>query len=53
VRAVWPEELPRVHEAFLTNVRWGLQSAQRLDGRALASDAHARQLRAVIDAAHE
>jgi 4-amino-4-deoxychorismate lyase len=52
VRAVRPEELARVQEAFLTNVRWGMQSVQRLDGRSLASDAQARQLRAVIDAAH-
>lgn len=52
VRPVAPAELGGVHEAFLTNVRWGLQSVQLLDGRLLASDAHARRLRAVIDAAH-
>jgi len=52
VRPVAAAELGGVHEVFLTNVRWGLQSVQWLDGRALASDAHARRLRAVIDAAH-
>jgi 4-amino-4-deoxychorismate lyase len=52
VRGVAPAELASVHEAFLTNVRWGLQSAQELNGRLLPSDAHAQQLRAMINAAH-
>jgi 4-amino-4-deoxychorismate lyase len=52
VRPVQPAELPGVREAFLTNVRWEVQSAHWLDGRALAGDEHARRLRAAIDAAH-
>jgi 4-amino-4-deoxychorismate lyase len=51
VRPVASTELAGVREAFLTNVRWGVQSAQMLDGRALASSAHAQQLRGLIDAA--
>ncbi|HEX2791118.1 MAG TPA: aminodeoxychorismate lyase [Steroidobacteraceae bacterium] len=51
VRPVAPSELAGVREAFVTNVRWGVQSAQRLNGRTLAGDARARQLRQVIDAA--
>jgi 4-amino-4-deoxychorismate lyase len=51
VRPVAPGELASVREVFLTNVRWGVQSVQVLDGRPIASDAHARQLRALIDAA--
>jgi 4-amino-4-deoxychorismate lyase len=52
VRAVAHGELAGVHEVFVTNVRWGVQSVQRLEGRTLPSDAHARRLRAMIDAAH-
>jgi 4-amino-4-deoxychorismate lyase len=52
VRAVALSELATVREAFVTNVRWGVQSARLLDGRALPSDAHARQLRGMIDATH-
>ena len=51
VRPVAPSELARVAEVFVTNVRWGVQPVQLLDGRALPSDAHARRLRTVIDAA--
>jgi branched-subunit amino acid aminotransferase/4-amino-4-deoxychorismate lyase len=51
VRPVAASELAGVREAFVTNVRWGVQSVRLLDGRALAGDAHARRLRAVIDAA--
>jgi 4-amino-4-deoxychorismate lyase len=51
VRPVGSAELASVREVFVTNVRWGVQSAQRLDGRLLASDAHAQQLRGWIDAA--
>jgi hypothetical protein len=40
-----------VREAFLSNVRWGVRSVQVLAGRALQSDAHAQQLRGLIDAA--
>jgi 4-amino-4-deoxychorismate lyase len=50
VRAVARGELAGVHEVFVTNVRWGVQSAQLLEGRALPSDALARRLRAMIDA---
>jgi 4-amino-4-deoxychorismate lyase len=52
VRLVGPSELATVREAFLTNVRWGLQSVRVLDGRTLPSDAYAQQLRDLIDAAH-
>ena len=51
VRPVMPAELARASEAFVTNVRWGVQPVRLLDGRALASDAHAQQLSSVIDAA--
>jgi 4-amino-4-deoxychorismate lyase len=51
VRAVAPSELATVREAFLSNVRWGVRSVQVLAGRALQSDAHAQQLRGLIDAA--
>ena len=50
VRPVALRELPGTREAFITNVRWGLQSVQLPDGRALSGDDHARRLRAVIDA---
>jgi 4-amino-4-deoxychorismate lyase len=52
VRPVAAAELAAVREVFVTNVRWGLQSVLLLQGRQLASDAHARQLRGLIDAAH-
>ncbi len=51
VRPVQLAELGGVHEVFLTNVRWGLQSVRLFEGHSLASDARARRLRAVIDAA--
>jgi 4-amino-4-deoxychorismate lyase len=51
VRAVDPRELPRVREAFVTNVRWGVQSITALDGRALTRQSHARALWRLIDAA--
>jgi len=50
VRAVDPGELPRVHEAFVTNVRWGVQSITALEGRALSRRSHAQELRRLIDA---
>ncbi len=52
VRSVAPAELATVREAFLTNVRWGVQSARVLEGRTLQSDVYAQQLRGLIDAAH-
>ena len=52
VRAVALSELATVREAFVTNVRWGVQSARMLDGRVLPSDAYARQLCNLIDATH-
>ena len=51
VRPVALSELATVREAFVTNVRWGVQSVQVLGGRTLPSDAHAQQLRSMIDAA--
>jgi 4-amino-4-deoxychorismate lyase len=51
VRRVMPAELALVHEAFVTNVRWGIRSIGSLDGRALASDDYAQQLRRWMDAA--
>jgi len=51
VRPVALAELASVREMFVTNVRWGVQSVQWVDGRALPSDAHAQQLRSLIDAA--
>jgi 4-amino-4-deoxychorismate lyase len=50
VRAVEVEELSRLREAFVTNVRWGVQSIAELEGRALPSERHARELRRLIDA---
>lgn len=50
VRAVARGELAGVNEAFVTNVRWGVQSVQLLEGRALPSAALALRLRAMIDA---
>ena len=50
VRAVVRGELACVHEVFVTNVRWGVQSVRLLEGRALPSDALAARLRAMIDA---
>jgi 4-amino-4-deoxychorismate lyase len=50
VRPVAASELAAAREVFVTNVRWGVQSVRLLEGRALAGDAHARRLRAVIDA---
>jgi 4-amino-4-deoxychorismate lyase len=49
VRVVSSSELLGVHEVFLTNVRLGIQSVSRLDGRTLASDDYAQRLRRVID----
>ncbi|HEY1724998.1 MAG TPA: aminodeoxychorismate lyase [Steroidobacteraceae bacterium] len=51
-RAVSVAELDGVREAFVTNVRWGLQSVRQLAGRELPGDALARSLWQGIDAAH-
>ena len=51
VRRVMATELAGVREAFVTNVRWGIRSIGSLDGRALAGDDYAQQLRRRIDAA--
>ncbi len=51
VRSVDPSELPHVHEAFVTNVRWGVQSVTALDGRPMPAHEHAQELRRLIDAA--
>jgi 4-amino-4-deoxychorismate lyase len=51
VRAVEVGELAQVREAFVTNVRWGLQSITQLEGRPLPSRHWAQALQASIDAA--
>jgi 4-amino-4-deoxychorismate lyase len=51
VRRVASEELRRVREAFVTNVRWGVQSITALEGRPLSCQAQAQALRGLIDAA--
>jgi 4-amino-4-deoxychorismate lyase len=51
VRAVAPSELATVREAFVTNVRLGVQSVRVLEGRVLPGDAYAQQLGGLIDAA--
>jgi 4-amino-4-deoxychorismate lyase len=50
VRTVERAELRGLREAFMTNVRWGVQSVSMLDGYPLAAETHAHQLRRVIDA---
>lgn len=50
VRAVHPNELASVHEAFVTNVRWGLQPVSVLVARALDCTEQAQRLWRVIDA---
>ena len=51
LRSVTAAGLPGVHEAFMTNVRWGIRSIGVLDGRTLSSDDYAGKLRRLIDAA--
>jgi hypothetical protein len=51
VRCVEVGELARVREAFVTNVRWGVQSIAVLEGRPLSCQTRAQALRRVIDAA--
>jgi hypothetical protein len=51
VRCVEVGSLARVREAFVTNVRWGVQSIAVLEGRPLSCQTHAQALRRVIDAA--
>jgi len=51
VRAVRAAELAGVREAFLTNVRWGIQPISVLEGRALSERRHADRLRGWVDAA--
>ncbi len=51
VRAVQLGELPRLREAFVTNVRWGVQSVTALDGRPMPGHEHAQELRRLIHAA--
>jgi 4-amino-4-deoxychorismate lyase len=50
VREVVVGELTSVREAFVTNVRWGLQSITELQGRPLPCQEHALALRREIDA---
>jgi 4-amino-4-deoxychorismate lyase len=51
-RAVSAAELAGVRAAFVTNVRWGLQSVRQLAGRELTGDSPVQALREAIDAAH-
>jgi 4-amino-4-deoxychorismate lyase len=51
IRRIEAAELRLAHEAFLTNVRWGVRSISELDGRALEQRAHAQVARGWIDAA--
>ncbi|HEY6452868.1 MAG TPA: aminodeoxychorismate lyase [Steroidobacteraceae bacterium] len=51
VRPVEAEELQQVREAFVTNVRWGVQPIATLEGRTLPCRARALELRSLIDAA--
>lgn len=51
VRAIAADELTRVREAFVTNVRWEIRSITELDGRPLRSQDCARRLRELLDAA--
>jgi 4-amino-4-deoxychorismate lyase len=50
IRAVEARELIEVSEAFVTNVRLGVQSVHRLETRTLVSHDYAQQLRRQIDA---
>jgi 4-amino-4-deoxychorismate lyase len=50
VREIAVAELASVREAFVTNVRWGLQSITELQGRPLSCQSHAQALRREIDA---
>jgi hypothetical protein len=50
VRPVERAELTDVREAFVTNVRLGLQSVHWLDGRSLSSEEWAQVLGRKIDA---
>jgi 4-amino-4-deoxychorismate lyase len=52
IRTLAAGEMGRVHEAFVTNVRWGIRSIGVLDGRSLPSDDCAQRLRRLIDAAN-
>ncbi len=50
VRQVLLQELAQVQEAFLTNVRWELQSVASLAGRSLAGRREAQAVRRWLDA---
>lgn len=50
VRAIDSSELDGIQEAFLTNVRWGVQPIGWLDGRALSRRHWARRVRGWLDA---
>jgi 4-amino-4-deoxychorismate lyase len=52
VRRVARPELSQVREAFLTNVRWGVQPIGLLEGRPLPERQHARALQEWLDAPH-
>lgn len=52
VRAVTTDELGAVREAFVTNVRWGVQPVDVLLGRRLENRVHALPLQQLIDATH-
>jgi 4-amino-4-deoxychorismate lyase len=53
VRPVQAAELAGVREAFVTNVRWGIQSIAMLEGRPLAERGLAEVLRGWVDAARD
>lgn len=50
VRPVAAAELGAMQEAFVTNVRWGVQSVRQLDGHTLPPADLAQRLRELIDA---
>jgi 4-amino-4-deoxychorismate lyase len=52
VRAVQRAELRTLREAFVTNVRWGVQSIDVLEERALPLTTWAQQLRRILHASH-
>ncbi len=53
VRGVHREELGDMREAFVTNVRWGVQSVDLMLDRALESRTQALALQRLIDAPHD
>jgi 4-amino-4-deoxychorismate lyase len=52
IRRVARDELAQVREAFLTNVRWGVQPIAVLEGRPLSERSRAQAVREWLDASH-